>query len=61
MAEGELPVIVAITGASGAVYGLRLVQLLMEQGIPLYLLLSRNGEDVILQETDRSREDIQHF
>ena len=57
MAEGELPVIVAITGASGAVYGLRLVQLLMEQGIPLYLLLSRNGEDVILQETGRSREE----
>ena len=57
MAEGGLPVVVAITGASGAVYGLRLVQILMEQGIPLYLLLSGNGEDVILQETGRSRDE----
>ncbi|WP_319560204.1 flavin prenyltransferase UbiX [Marispirochaeta sp.] len=57
MPERELPLIVAITGASGAVYGLRLVQLLLEEGVPLYLLLSKNGEDVILQETGRKKEE----
>lgn len=62
MPERKLPLIVAISGASGVVYGLRLVQLLLEEGVPLFLLFSKNGEEVILQETSRKKEEwLQDF
>ena len=44
----------AITGASGAAYGLRLLQLLLEQGVNVQLMISSAGQIVINQETDLS-------
>ncbi len=44
------PVVLAITGASGAVYGARLLQLLLEQAVPTHLTVSDSGAAVIAQE-----------
>jgi 4-hydroxy-3-polyprenylbenzoate decarboxylase len=45
-------IIVAMTGASGAAYGLRLMQRLAEAGIFQHLLLSRAARVVLKQEID---------
>ena len=45
-------IIVAITGASGAAYGLRLVQKLARKGISQHLLLSNAARIVLKQEAD---------
>jgi 3-polyprenyl-4-hydroxybenzoate decarboxylase len=47
-----LPMVVAITGASGAIYGLRLLQYLMEIEQPVDLLLSRAAMRVMQEEHD---------
>lgn len=44
-------IVVAITGASGSVYGLRLTEELLEAGCRVTLLLSRSGLDVLRYET----------
>ena len=41
-----------MTGASGAQYGLRLLEVLVEKGIQINLLLSRPGQLVIYMETN---------
>ena len=46
------PIAVAITGASGAQYGLRLLQCLLEAGQQVYLMVSQAGQIVINTETD---------
>jgi 4-hydroxy-3-polyprenylbenzoate decarboxylase len=51
--------IVAITGASGAAYGLRLLELLREGEIETHLIVSAAGWATIDQETGRSRRDIE--
>ena len=50
--EKKEPVIVAITGASGAAYGLRLVQRLAQAGIFQHLLLSDASRVVLKLEAD---------
>ncbi|HDP90076.1 MAG TPA: UbiX family flavin prenyltransferase [Thioalkalivibrio sp.] len=45
-------VALAITGASGAPYGLRLLECLLGQGVEVHLMLSRPGQLVIGMETD---------
>jgi flavin prenyltransferase len=50
--KSELPVLLAITGASGSIYGLRLFQYLMEIGQPVDLLVSRAARQVMLEEMD---------
>jgi 4-hydroxy-3-polyprenylbenzoate decarboxylase len=51
-------IIVAITGASGAVYGIRTLEILRELGYETHLLLSRTARIVLTQETGRSPEEI---
>lgn len=48
----ELPIILGMTGASGADYGLRLLQCLLQAGQPVQLLLSKAAQIVIHMETD---------
>ena len=38
-----VPVVVGVTGASGAPYGVRLVGALVRAGVPLHLIVSRHG------------------
>ena len=51
MMNDNKPITLAITGASGSAYGLRLLQLLLEAKRTVYLLLSRPGQMVIKMET----------
>lgn len=51
-------IIVAITGATGAVYGVRLLAALEELGIERHLILSRWAEVTILKETGRSAREV---
>jgi 4-hydroxy-3-polyprenylbenzoate decarboxylase len=44
--------IVAITGASGSIYGLRLVKAMMAMPVRLYVLVSESGRQVTAHETD---------
>lgn len=44
-------IVVAITGASGSIYGLRLVQELLRSGRRVTLLLSKSGLEVLRYET----------
>jgi 4-hydroxy-3-polyprenylbenzoate decarboxylase len=48
------PLIVAITGASGAVYAVRLLEVLLEKGCKVELALSPSGAAVLKQELDRT-------
>jgi flavin prenyltransferase len=47
-----LPFVLAITGASGSIYGLRLLQYLLEVGQPVDLMVSRGALQVMREEMD---------
>jgi len=46
----RLPVVMAITGASGAPYGLRLLQVLAGSGTPVWLIVSAHGWRLLREE-----------
>jgi len=48
-----LKLVIAITGASGVIYGLRALEVLKRLGIETHLILSEWGEKTIKIETDR--------
>ncbi len=48
--------VLAMTGASGAPYGVRLLEVLLEAGRTVHLVLSPAGVEVIKQELDRTIE-----
>jgi flavin prenyltransferase len=58
MAANDL--VVAMTGASGAPYGVRLLEVLIRAGRTVHLMLSPSGTQVIFQEMDR-RIDLEQF
>jgi len=51
--------IVAITGATGAIYGVRILQRLRAVGAETHLVLSRWGARTLLHETSWSREQVE--
>lgn len=58
MAANDL--VMAMTGASGAPYGVRLLEVLIRAGRTVHFVLSPAGAQVIQQEMDR-RVDLEHF
>jgi 4-hydroxy-3-polyprenylbenzoate decarboxylase len=50
---------VAITGASGVVYGKRLLKVLREKNVETHLIISKAAEKVIKYELGRSKEDVE--
>lgn len=46
----KLPIVVGITGASGAVYAQRLLEVLLQLGQPVQLTISRSGQTLLRQE-----------
>lgn len=50
--EKQTPVIVALTGASGVQYALRLMQCLLDAGTPVYLMVSKAAQIVLSMETE---------
>ncbi len=51
-------IILAITGASGAIYGLRALETLHTLGIETHLVLSAMGEQVLQSETRKTSTDV---
>jgi 4-hydroxy-3-polyprenylbenzoate decarboxylase len=56
----SLPLVVAITGASGAAYGVRLLEVLLAAGREIHLSISPSGQAVIGEELSR-RIDLDRF
>ncbi|MEM3397233.1 MAG: UbiX family flavin prenyltransferase [Thermoplasmata archaeon] len=54
-----MKVVVAITGASGAIYGVRLIELLSELGHAVMLIVSENGERVLEHETGLKKVELE--
>jgi flavin prenyltransferase len=54
------PLVVAITGASGAPYGVRLLEVLLAAGREVHLAVSPSGQAVIQEELSR-RVDLERF
>ncbi|MSO46155.1 MAG: UbiX family flavin prenyltransferase [Acidobacteria bacterium] len=51
--------IVGITGATGVIYGVRLLERLREAGVETHLVISRWGVRTLLHETPYSREQVE--
>jgi flavin prenyltransferase len=51
------PIVVAITGASGAPYGLRLLDVLARNRVPVWLIVSAHGQRLLAEECDISTMD----
>ncbi|HEX6724156.1 MAG TPA: UbiX family flavin prenyltransferase [Gaiella sp.] len=54
----QLPVLVAMTGATGAIYGIRLLEVLRELDVETHLVVSRWAGATIKTETDRRVDDV---
>lgn len=52
--KNDLPFVLAMTGASGSIYGLRLFQYLMEINQPVDLLVSKGARQVMFEEMNLS-------
>jgi len=58
--ESEPPrrLVVGISGASGAIYGVRMLEILKDRGIETHLVMSRSAEMTLAYETDYKTRDI---
>jgi 4-hydroxy-3-polyprenylbenzoate decarboxylase len=56
--SSERPLVVAMTGATGAIYGVRVLETLRELGVETHLVMSRWAEATIRTETDRSPDQV---
>jgi polyprenyl P-hydroxybenzoate/phenylacrylic acid decarboxylase-like protein len=57
-APANRPVVVAMTGATGAIYGIRLLEVLRKLGVETHLVVTRWAEATIKTETDRRVDDV---
>lgn len=57
-AHAPLPVIVAITGATGAMLGVEALRALKEIGVPAHLVVSETGVRTLTYETDLTLDDV---
>ena len=53
MSSARYPIVLAITGASGAPYAVRLLQQLVEQQVPTWLIVSNHGFRLLATESHR--------
>src|SRR5262245_52497513 len=56
--EAQMRIIVAITGATGAAYGVRLLAALEQLGVERHLIVSRWAEVTLLKETGYTAREI---
>ena len=54
-------IIIGITGASGAIYGIRALELLRGVGVETHLVLSPSAGRTIAEETDLSLEQVKEL
>ncbi|MEM3382773.1 MAG: UbiX family flavin prenyltransferase [Nitrososphaerales archaeon] len=56
-----MKIIVAITGASGVIYGKRLLEVLLDKSIDTYLIVSEEAKEIIENELSLKKEDIERL
>jgi 4-hydroxy-3-polyprenylbenzoate decarboxylase len=56
--SNALPLVVGISGASGAIYGVRLLEVLKANGIPAHLIVSKSAVQTLSEEADLSLEQV---
>ena len=57
----SLPVLVGISGASGAIYGVECLRMLNEQKIPVQLIVSELGAQTLAIELDMTVNDLRQY
>lgn len=58
---GNQRLVVGMTGASGAILGIRLLQALKDAGIETHLVISPAAAQTLASETDRSLQQVEHL
>lgn len=53
-----MKIVVAITGASGAIYGIKLIEELKKRKFKIYLIVSENAKKIVEHETKYKVEDV---
>ncbi|MBZ5576101.1 MAG: UbiX family flavin prenyltransferase [Acidobacteriia bacterium] len=56
-----MTVVLGISGASGAIYGLRLLERLRQQGARIHLILTRSGEKTLYLETGKTAAEVKQL
>jgi len=56
--EPALPIIIGVSGASGSIYAIRLLQILKKSKIPTHLVMSKAAELALSLETELSASDV---
>ena len=56
-----MTILVGISGASGAIYGVRLLERLRERSAKVHLILSRSGEKTLFLETGKSGGEVKRL
>jgi len=59
--HANLRLIVAITGASGVIYGKRLLEVLRDKGVETHLIVSKAAETVIEHELEMAKKDLERL
>ncbi|MDE2060180.1 MAG: UbiX family flavin prenyltransferase [candidate division NC10 bacterium] len=59
--EAKREYILGITGASGAVLGIRTLEVLRELGLPVHLIVSEGAKATLREESGRTVEDLKHL
>lgn len=54
-------IVVAICGASGSIYGIRILKALLEKSVEVFLSVSEAGKQVLSHETEYNGEDFEVF
>jgi flavin prenyltransferase len=57
--DESVRIIIGITGATGTIYGVRLLERLRESGVETHLVISRWGSRTLLHETPYAREQVE--
>lgn len=61
MADNPRPLIVAMTGATGTIFGVRLLQLLRDAGVETHLVMSKWATRTMIHETSFTPEEVQRL
>jgi len=59
--QKELPLIVGISGASGAIYGVRLLEVLRKAGVPSHVVISKSAAITLKEEVGISVDDVRQL
>jgi len=57
----SLRFVVALTGASGAPYGIRLLEALAERKIETHLIMTKTAKEIVRLETNRTQDDVRRL